>query len=94
MLSFSFQQVHLRSGPGGFEDDSNLIEDLTPILKPREMELLLKSTNRPAHIMNCMTQIVKEAKLEGGALMCLGWGSARSSVCSFVGGVVECGVRL
>eukprot|EP00667_Euglena_gracilis_P009061 EG_transcript_9197 len=64
-------KVHLRSGPGGFEDDSNLIEDLTPILKPREMELLLKSTNRPAHIMNCMTQIVKEAKLEGGALMCL-----------------------
>lgn len=64
-------KVHLRSGPGGFEDDSNLVEDLTPILKPKELEMLLQSTNRPAHIMNCMTQIVKEAKLEGGALMCL-----------------------
>lgn len=64
-------KVHLRSGPGGFEDDTNLVEDLTPVLKPKELEMLLQATNRPAHIMNCMTQIVKEAKLEGGALMCL-----------------------
>eukprot|EP00667_Euglena_gracilis_P002353 EG_transcript_2357 len=64
-------KVHLRSGPGGFEDDSNLIEDLTPVLKSKELELLLKATNRPAHVMHCMTEIVKAAKLEGAALYCL-----------------------
>jgi len=70
--SFFFAlKVHLRGGPGGFEDDNNLIEDLTPILKPKELELVLQAQNRPGHIMCCMTQIVKEAGLDGAALFCL-----------------------
>jgi putative membrane protein len=64
-------KVHLRSGPGGFEDDGNVIQDLTPILKPQELELALKAPNRPAHMMHCMTQVVKAAGLDGAALFCL-----------------------
>jgi putative membrane protein len=64
-------KVHLRSGPGGFEDDSNLIQDLTPILKPQELDLALKATNRPAHMMHSMTLVAKSAGLDGAALLCL-----------------------
>lgn len=72
LQSFFFAlKVHLRSGPGGFENDDNLIEDLTPILKPEELELCLKATNRPAHIMQCMTQVVQSAGLDGASLFCL-----------------------
>jgi len=64
-------KVHLRGGPGGFEDDQQLIADLSPILKPEELDILLKSTNRPAHTLHCMAQIATVAGIDGGPLFCL-----------------------
>eukprot|EP00667_Euglena_gracilis_P007547 EG_transcript_7621 len=64
-------KVHLRSGPGGLEDDGQLTKDLTPILKPRELYLLQQAQNRPAHILQCMTRVMHAARLDSGVLICM-----------------------
>uniref|UniRef100_A0A7S1NT81 Bestrophin homolog n=1 Tax=Eutreptiella gymnastica TaxID=73025 RepID=A0A7S1NT81_9EUGL len=56
-------KCHLRGGPGGCEDDDNLKETLAGILTPDEITLLLQSSHRPMHIMQCMTEIGREGNL-------------------------------
>uniref|UniRef100_A0A7S1J5T7 Bestrophin homolog n=1 Tax=Eutreptiella gymnastica TaxID=73025 RepID=A0A7S1J5T7_9EUGL len=56
-------KCHLRGGPGGCENDDNIREDLAGILTPAEIDLLLKSGHRPMHVLQCMTEIAREAKL-------------------------------
>jgi putative membrane protein len=64
-------KVHLRSGKGGLEDDKTLIADLTPILEPQELQQVLQATNRPAHILQCITLIMGSADLDTGRVMAM-----------------------
>ena len=54
---------HLRGGPGGCENDDDLLEDLIEILSPEELDLLMKSPHRPLHILQTLTEIAREAGL-------------------------------
>eukprot|EP00667_Euglena_gracilis_P013238 EG_transcript_13646 len=62
-------KVHLRSGPGGLENDAQLAADLTPLLKPLELQALLEAQNRPAHILQCVSRVIQQAGITGPQLL-------------------------
>eukprot|EP00667_Euglena_gracilis_P007065 EG_transcript_7131 len=64
-------KVHLRSGPGGMEDDRQLEADLAPILRPAELRLVQAAANRPAHILHCITRVIHATGLQNAALICM-----------------------
>jgi len=64
-------KVHVRGGPGGCEDDNNLMDDLRDTLRPAELRLLLSTRHRPAHILQCLSEIVKLANVDTASMLAM-----------------------